>query len=819
MTDLLLKLLGVPANDAVHIAGATVAFRGGLSMGWFVFLLVIAAVLVIWMYKASPITLSAWRRRTLAALRIVFFALVLALLLRPVLAFTVEGTIRRVLVMLIDGSASMQIKDPRVTADDQKRAAIAKGILDPKGELKQSLDRSRAREFEQVSRLELTKAALQNERLDLLPRLDREFDLSAFSFGQGVAELSVRKLETNASGADQKLKVTVQSFDWVPRLEAEAPVTAMGDAVREVLNRKRGQPLAGVVLVTDGVNNSGSQPREMAALARQEDVPLYIYGVGITSPRDIILQNLFAPDVTFVEDEVPVTVRVRGQGLNGETAELQLKLGDQTVATETITFGSDAEQVVPLKFTPQSLGEFELTASIEARSDETVKDNNARSQRLKVIDTKIKVLLVDQSPRWEFKYLQMMLLRDRRVDLKCYLVEGDKAISRTEDTPYLPEFPARRDDLFKYDLVILGDVDPKVLTAQHQDNLNKLVSDFGGALVVIAGKRFMPGSYRRTALDKLLPVEFESPTLMSNQDLVADKPIKLQLTAAGRASAMLRLSDKDEENAQLWSELPPVYWVAKVSRAKPAAEVLVVDPDAARETRFGKMPVIAVQQYGLGQVMFVGTDNTWRWRKNAGDFYYTAIWGQISQRVSIQRLLGISRRTQLSTDRQNYMTGDRVTVFARLYSGVGFDPVQEDSVKGSFGLSDGQGQRPEAILRPVPGQPAMYRGEFIVPAAGTYGFRVETDPETVVDFSVTEPKFEFGETAMNEELLKELAATTGGQFFREEDLHKLPDTISAKTERVQSPLEVELWASPLYFLLMLGVVTAEWVLRKMSHLK
>ena len=88
----------------------------------------------------------------------------------------------------------------------------------------------------------------------------------------------------------------------------------------------------------------------------QEGVPLYIYGVGITSPRDIILQNLFAPDVTFVKDEVPVTVRVRGQGLSGETAELQLKLDDQTVATKTITFSGDGEQVVPMKFTPQTPG-------------------------------------------------------------------------------------------------------------------------------------------------------------------------------------------------------------------------------------------------------------------------------------------------------------------------------------------------------------------------------------------------------------------------------------------------------------------------------
>ena len=819
MTDLFLKLLGVPANDAVHIAKATVAFRGGLSVGWYVFIIIVVAALVVWIYKSTPVTVAPWRRYTLAALRVVFLALLIALLLRPVLAFTVEGSIRRVLVMLVDGSASMQIADPRLDANDQKRAAIAKGILDPKGELKQTLDRSRAREFEQVSRLELTKAALQNERIDLLPRLDKEFDLSAFSFGQGLAELSARKLETNVSKSKETKKASIESFDWVERLEGTAPSTAIGDGIREVMNRKRGQPLAGIVLVTDGVNNSGSQPRDAAAAARSEGVPLYIYGVGITSPRDIIVQNLFAPDVTFVKDEVPLTVRVRGQGLNGESAELQLKLDGQVVATRTLTFTNDAEQVVPLKFTPPTLGEFELTASVEARSDETVKDNNSRSQRIKVIDSKIKVLLVDQSPRWEFKYLQMLLLRDRRVDLKCFLVEGDKAISRTADSPYLPEFPARRDELFKYDLVILGDVDPKVLTALHQENLNKLVSDFGGALVVLAGKRHMPAQYRRSVLEKLLPVEFEPSTTDSRSDPIADKPIKLQLTAAGRASAMLRLSDRDDENAQMWAQLPPIYWAARVTRAKPAAEVLVVDSDVSKESRSGKMPVIAVQQYGLGQVMFVGTDNLWRWRKNAGDFYYTAVWGQIAQRVSIQRLLGVSRRTQLSTDRQNYMAGDRVAVYARLYSGAGFEPVQEPAVKGSFGLKNGQGPRTEVALRPVPDQPAMYRGEFIATGAGGYGFSVENDPQTVLDFNVTEPKFEFGETAMNESLLKELAATTGGQFFREENLYKLPETIAAKTERVQSPMEVELWASPLYFLLLLGVVTAEWVLRKLSHLK
>jgi hypothetical protein len=128
-------------------------------------------------------------------------------------------------------------------------------------------------------------------------------------------------------------------------------------------------------------------------------------------------------------------------------------------------------------------------------------------------------------------------------------------------------------------------------------------------------------------------------------------------------------------------------------------------------------------------------------------------------------LLGVSKRTQLNTDKQNYFTGDRVTVYARLYSGVGFEPLQEQSVRAFFGLKNGQGSRPEVTLRPVPEQPAMYRGEFIAPIAGAYSFWVENDPQTVLDFNVTEPRFEFGETAMNEPLLKDLPRAPAANTF------------------------------------------------------
>jgi len=812
MTELLLKFLGTRVEDALSVTNTSLALRGGVALPWIVLAALVLGVLTWWSYAATPQVISRPRKFLLTALRLVFFALVLGLLMRPILALTVEGSIRRSLVMLIDDTASMQIKDPRLDANDQKRAAIAKNILEANKGLNQNLDRSRGREIDQIARVEVVKGALKNPRLNLLPRLERDFDLDPFTFGQGVVQLS-RPAPTSTNAAASR---KIEDYTWIDKLAPSSPLTPIGDSLREVINRKRGQPLAGVVLVTDGANNSGSQPREVAALLRQEGVPLYIYGVGITSPRDIIVGNIFAPDVSFVKDEVPVTVRVRSQGLSGQSARVKLQLGGATVAEKEILFGADGEQVVPMNFTPQSQGDFELTASIDAREDETVKENNSVSQRLKVVDSKIKVLLADQSPRWEFRYLQAMLMRDRRVDVKCFLAESDPAIARSANTPYIEQFPSQREELGKYDLVIFGDIDPRRMSPNQLETISYFVSELGGSFVMVAGKKFSPHAYRRTILDRMLPVEFDAPTVTAG-DPVADKPIKLELTAAGRANLMMHLSDREEESAAIWKQLPPVFWVAKVSRPKPAAEVLLVDPDPGKESRFGKMPVVAMQQYGQGQVMYVGTDNTWRWRKNVGDLYYTTLWGQVAQRMAMLHLLGGSKRAQLSTDRKSYVTGERVLVFARLRTATA-EPLQEPSVQGVYGLASG-GRQTEVILRAAPDHPGLYRGEFIAQLPGQYQFFVEQDLNAPLDFAVTEPKFEFGETAMNEGMLRDIATTTGGAFFREEDLFKLPDTIAAKTERVKSPLEVELWSSPLYFILMLLVLTGEWVLRKMSQLK
>src|SRR5258706_9425988 len=159
-------------------------------------------------------------------------------------------------------------------------------------------------------------------------------------------------------------------------------------------------------------------------------------------------------------------------------------------------------------------------------------------------------------------------------------------------------------------------------------------------------------------------------------------------------------------------------------------------------------------------------------------------------------------------------------VTLRLYN-ESFAPITQDKVKAfvsDIGSDDPRAR--EIPLRPVPEQPGMYRAEFNAPdKPALYKVFADVDKTALYDLPVTEPKIEPGENALNQELLESLAKSTGGKFVREEDLYALPDQIKAETPKVKTNLEVEFWTSPIYYGLMLLLVAAEWIMRKMVQLK
>ncbi|MDA3873172.1 MAG: hypothetical protein PF795_04360, partial [Kiritimatiellae bacterium] len=256
----------------------------------------------------------------------------------------------------------------------------------------------------------------------------------------------------------------------------------------------------------------------------------------------------------------------------------------------------------------------------------------------------------------------------------------------------------------------------------------------------------------------------------------------------------------------------------------PTAEVLAIDPSPLRETRYGHLPLIARQSHGLGTVLYLGSDNFWRWRslQEPGDFH-RQFWSHLVQQMAMSKFLSSSKLTNLSFTQTKYVAGDRIQVLGRLFD-PGYEPTMDSTVAAQVGFTPEDDPAGTEIvsslnLRQLRGQPGQYQGEFNAAAAGTYRVYLERDPEADIRTVVTEPRFEMGETDMNEGLLRRMAEASGGRFFREETLHELPDLLSEREDKVRTHMEIPLWASPVVFLLFLLLATGEWLTRKLSGLR
>ncbi len=362
---------------------------------------------------------------------------------------------------------------------------------------------------------------------------------------------------------------------------------------------------------------------------------------------------------------------------------------------------------------------------------------------------------------------------------------------------------------------MIGDVDARALTAGQIDSLAEFVSKFGGAVVFIAGKQYDPSSYSGTPLAKAAPggtgsIRWRPVRHGAGYDA---RPHRVR---AGEPHAEA-FPERGGERADLARVPAHPMDLPALPAPSPARKCSWRIPTPRRPLASAGCPRWPCNNTESGRFFSSARTTHGAGGRAPGSSYYPLLWGQIVQRMALAHLLGGSRRTQLSADKQRYNTGDRVTVFARLYD-ENFDPVRAPSANG-FHTGGAGAPRQSVPMHPLPDQPGMYRGEFVAVAPGAYKFSVESDPATAVEFAVDKPRFELGETAMNEPLLKEMARISGGGFFREEDLATLPGKLSEKDERITRVIDAELWATPFYFLLVAGIVITEWVLRKRYELK
>ncbi|MGO9113196.1 MAG: hypothetical protein ACLP9L_28515, partial [Thermoguttaceae bacterium] len=586
---------------------------------------------------------------------------------------------------------------------------------------------------------------------------------------------------------------------------------------------------AAIVLATDGINTEGPGLLDAASYARRKGVPLLLIGVGSDRPaRDLKLSDLEVEDVVFVNDLVHFRCKLTASGFAGKTVSIVLRRESrprgasedkgETVGRIEVPVAADGRpQEVVLPHRPTQTGQFRYTIDVEPPPGDPPARHPPLVRSIRVREEKIRVLLVEGSPRFEYRFLRNLLSREKTIELHTLLQGADLDFSEADRGTMEKVFPVRREDLAAYDVVIFGDVNPSLLSPAALQNLADFVDrpDNGGALVLVAGPNFMPQAYRDAPLARLMPFDPAKARNPEPNKSLAEKFV-VQPTEMGLASPSMQLSDSPERSRAIWQKLPPLNWMTELSDLKPSARVLAEHP-----TRIGpdgkRLPLIIMQYVGGGgKVLFHATDETYLWRRLVGDLYFARYWIQTLRFLSRSKLAEGDRSARLSTDRRDYPLGDPVRVQVH-FSDERLAPLDDNGVTVELEQTGRQTQKVqlhrtetgrgyfEAVMNNLPA--GGYHAKMIAPPLPG---RVST-----ADFVVAPPQTELARVQMDATEMQQAAEVTKGHYYTYKDASHLIDDLP---EGLQVPVEslppVPLWNRWPLLALVLGLLIGEWLLRK-----
>jgi hypothetical protein len=684
-----------------------------------------------------------------------------------------------------------------------------------------------------------------------------------------VAYLQTDKTDPTAETEESASPAQIEAEQPAPeKLKAAAAVTDFSRAIERVKKDIPLENLAGILLVTDGRNNAEAPDALITQLARL-NVPLSAIVVGSSQPpMDAAIMKIDAPATVFVEDQLVVSTRVQLTGLKDRQVKVKLMDGEELLSNTTVTATSDLFTTdVELSHVPDKGGLVDYHVELEAidtpESEQSMfAQNNRRNFTVAISDNRTEVLLIEGRPRWEFNYLYSLFAnRDKTVQLQSVLLEPDKlsasskrpdvhaSASRDSSQTEATLLPASEEEWFKFDLIILGDVPPAALSGEDINILHRFVNKRGGTLIVIAGSRYMPHRYVDTALAELLPAQYES----SGEVLFAspEPEFRFQLTQIGQRHAITRLAETEEDSNAIWQEVPEFYWRHPLKSVKPGATVLAYAAVAAKEQELqnqekSNMPLEArnlarkeyesanalmlMQNFGAGRVLMMNTDRTWRLRYRVGDVNHHRFWGQALRWAAAKRLPGGTNYVQVGTPRSSYRLDEPIIVSAKL-TDESFASL--DDPAAAVKIFHGGELVVSKKLEPVADYPGMFQVDLgKMPSGGTY--RIELDSPVAkqvfagklnapitAEFNVRSPEqisIELQEPAADRRELTRLAGLGNGAMLEIDANDKVIDYFAAGTERYIEPHSVRLWDTWPLLLLMVALVTAEWIVRKKGGL-
>lgn len=729
---------------------------------WAVILIgVVAALVAVWAYLRPSGSLRLRDRVLLGAMRTLALALLVFCLLRPVLAVATAIPQRNVVGIVVDDSKSMRIAD----VDSASRGAHAMSLVGGKDS---ALVRALADRFQ------------------------------------------LRFFRTSGAGG--------RTSD-LGGMRFDASRTRLIPALMRAQDELAGAPVAGLVLLSDGADNSTTVAgalglsEQMLAL-RARGVPVYTVGVGREEiARDVEIARIDAPRTVLKDGAMAVDVIVTQRGFAGRKVAVVVEDGGRIVGTKDVTLPRDGEAVVArVRIPTNERGARALAVRVPVQLGEMVAENNERRTLVYVRDRREKILYIEGEPRFELKFLRRAVENDANLQLVTLLRSAKDKFLRlsVDDSVELSSgFPRTREELFGYRAVVLGSMEASFFTLDQLRMLSDFVGVRGGGLLALGGRRALAeGGYEGTPLADVFPIDLSGPP----RDTTMADEVALAPTAAGLQHPAMQLAGTDSGTAVRWRTMPHLTMVNRVGRAKPGATVLLEGKLSDSAATRARLPVLAFERFGRGKSAVFAVQDSWLWQMAeevpVEDLSHETFWRQVLR--------------WLVSD-----VPDRVEVIAPDESGPGegiavraavSDPAFLRANGASAQATVGAGA--SVPLEWAADRDGEYRTTVVPDSDGVQEIRVravvgrDTLASEPAYVRVSSPTAEFFGAAMRPGLLRQVAEETGGKYYPVGDATQVARDIVYSASGATVIERHDLWDMPALFVLLLTVVGVEWWWRR-----
>ena len=731
-------------------------------------LLLISVVIVV----GTAVTLSTYARargkstpvdrNILSALRLMALATVVFCLFRPVLVLSSIVPQQNFLGILIDNSRSMEIAD----RDNEPRRTF--------------VDRS----FEsETSRL---RAALADR-----------FALRFFKFSSATERLT----DLN-------------------ELDYEGTRTDLGSALNRARDELSGVPLSGLVVVSDGADNSESVLTESLRGLSTDGIPVYTVGLGHEAfERDIQLSRVEMPRSVLQGTSLVIDVVIGQVGYSGTSIVVQAEDEGRLVSTEDVQLPANGEPAtVRMRLTATETGPRIFRFSVPVQAGEMVTQNNVREVLIVVEDRREKILYFEGEPRFEVKFVRRAVADDENLQVVVLQRTADNKYLRldVDDADTLAGgFPKTREELFQYRGLILGSIEARYFTPDQLRMIASFVNQRGGGFLMLGGRSaFAEGGYVGTPIADILPVVLGEPLLIDGEPTFTE--ITVSPTRAGQTHPVMQVADTEEASAERWKNLPAVSSLNPIFETKPGATTLLTGTSESDERI-----VLAFQRYGAGKTLALPIQDSWMWQMHADvapdDMTHELFWRRLLRWL----VDGVPDQVVASVRRDHVEPGEPIELLTEVVDGT---YLRMNNSQVIAEMTSPSGDFVEIPLDWTTERDGEYKGHITPTEEGLYRIRVEaTNNDNLVGtdmayFFASASDDEFFDSAMRAPLLRRIADETSGQFYTVDTVESLPEDIAYTGAGVTIVEELELWDMPILLLLLIVLVGSEWGYRRIRGL-